>query len=36
MRGIASADAGKVYELGDAAAKLDVKYAKMAADRRSQ
>ena len=36
MRGIASADAGRVHELGDVAAKLDAKYSKMAADRRSQ
>ncbi|GAO38289.1 putative antitoxin [Sphingomonas changbaiensis NBRC 104936] len=36
MRGIASADTGRVHELDDVAAKLDAKYAKMATDRRSQ
>lgn len=36
MRGVASADAGRVYELGDVAAKLDAKYAKMATDRPPQ
>lgn len=36
MRGIASADAGRVHELGDVAAKLDAKYAKLADDRQSQ
>ena len=35
-RGIASADAGRVHELGDVAAMLDAKNAKMATDRRSQ
>jgi len=36
MRGIASADAGQVHELDEVAAKLDAKYARMAADRRPQ
>lgn len=36
MRGIASAYAGRVHELDDAAAKLDAKYAKMAVDRQPQ
>jgi antitoxin ParD1/3/4 len=36
MRGIASADAGRVHELSDVASKLDAKYAKMAADQRQR
>jgi antitoxin ParD1/3/4 len=36
MRGIASADAGRVHALEGIAAKLDAKYARMAADRRPQ
>jgi antitoxin ParD1/3/4 len=36
MRGIASADAARVHPLEGVAAKLDAKYAKMAADRRTQ
>lgn len=36
MRGLASADAGRVHGLDDVAAKLDAKYAKMTADRRPQ
>jgi antitoxin ParD1/3/4 len=32
MRGVGSADAGRVYELEDIAAMLDTKYAKMAHD----
>lgn len=35
MRGIAAADAGQVHELGEVAAKLDAKYASMAADPQS-
>lgn len=33
MRGIASADAGRIHGLDDVAAKLDAKYANMAVDR---
>ena len=36
MRGIASADTGRVQDIEDAAAKLDARYAGMAADRRPQ
>ncbi|MBA2920315.1 type II toxin-antitoxin system ParD family antitoxin [Sphingomonas sp. MAH-20] len=36
MRGIASADAGRVHELDSVAAKLDAKYAKLAANRQPQ
>ena len=36
MRGVASADAGRVHGLEDVAAKLGAKYANMAADQRPQ